>query len=540
VFPWKTAPPPAGTPREVTAAEVTRMTRDSRPLSPCALPLLLLLLLPGAACSPNGGSGASTGGSDGGGSDGGGFDAGEIDPSESGATGPDAAGTPDASSDVAASHDAASDTGTSLAPYTLVVTAPASGATVSGTTTVTGKAPGFLNVEVWDATHQHPPLAQVAPQPDGTFTTTVATASLPSGSDAWTVWAWDSAPGQPATHSASVSLPVVIASGTATPDAGPGALGYMVGIKSNSVQNGAATVQGWLGRPLDLVGTTITTTSYVGGSNSAYTDENGALPLLEVSFPLVSIFGENPAYTDMAQAAAGAYDSVYEAMSADLASFPNQLLSARIGWEFNGSWYAWSNGVGTNATYANYVSAFQHAAQMLRKHNPHVLIQWCVAWGQPDPTPYWPGAYDATTNPGGVDVISIDFYQANISQYNNGGQQSSWALAQSGTTIDLDWVAAFAQKNGVRIALSEYGAGSSSSGGIGSGHGLDDGVWTAASIAWINAQPPGFFLWSLWSDDAPADDIVTPGANPGEQAAWTSAWGGTHFAGTWWTGNAPP
>jgi hypothetical protein len=133
-----------------------------------------------------------------------------------------------------------------------------------------------------------------------------------------------------------------------------------------------------------------------------------------------------------------------------------------------------------------------------------------------------------------VDVISIDFYQANISMYNNGGKQSTWAMAQSGGTVNVDWMVAFAKAKGVKIALSEYGAGSPSSGGLGSGPGLDDGVWTAAAIAWIDSQPPGFFLWTNWSDDAPADDIVTAGANPAEQAAWKTAWSGTHFAGTWW------
>ena len=310
-------------------------------------------------------------------------------------------------------------------------------------------------------------------------------------------------------------------------------LSYMIGIKTNSTSTGPAKVQGWLGRPLDVAGTTITTTSYIG-ANATYTNASGAAPLLEVSFPLLSIFGESNDLNDLSKAASGAYDSTYEAMSQALASWPNKLLSARIGWEFNGNWYAWSNGVGTNATYANYVSAFQHAAKAIRKYNPNALIQWCVAWGQPDPTPYWPGAYDASTNTGGVDVISMDFYQANISQYNNAGKQSTWAMAQSSGTINLDWMVTYATTKGVKIALSEYGAGSPSSGGEGSGAGLNDGTWTTASIAWINAQPAGFFLWTDWSDDAPADDIVTAGANPAEQAAWSKAWKSTHFAGSWW------
>jgi hypothetical protein len=317
------------------------------------------------------------------------------------------------------------------------------------------------------------------------------------------------------------------------------ALGYMIGIKTNSVPTGPAKVEAWLGRPIDLAGTTITTTSYIG-SGTPYTTATGAHPLLECSFPLLSIFGENNNLNDMAKAASGSYDGTYEAMAEALASWANPLLSVRIGWELNGNWYKWSNGVGTNATYANFVAAFKRAAALVRKHNPHVLVQWNLAWGQPDPTPYWPGAYDANGNPGGVDVISMDFYQANISQYNNGGKQSSWALAQSGVTIDVDWMVAFAHKYGVKIALSEYGAGSSSSNGEGSGAGLDDGTWTAASIAWMNAQPPGFFLWTAWSDDAPADDIVTAHANPGEQSAWIAAWKGTHFAGSWWGGATPP
>jgi hypothetical protein len=326
---------------------------------------------------------------------------------------------------------------------------------------------------------------------------------------------------------------------------GPRPLPYMVGIKTNGVPTGPAKVEAWLGRPIDVAGTTITTTSYIG-SGTPYTTASGAYPLLEVSFPLLSIFGESNALDDMAMAASGAYDATYTQMAAALAAWKNPLLSVRIGWEFNGNWYKWSNGVGTNATYANYVAAFKRAAAIVRTANPHALIQWCIAWGQPDPTPYWPGAYDASTNPGGVDVVSMDFYQANISQYNDSGNTSTWAMAQSGTgaqgagPIVLDWMVTFAQTNHVEVALSEYGAGAPGSKGIGTGPGLDDGTWTAASISWMNGLPAGLLLWTNWSDDEPADDIVTSGANPAEQSAWVAAWKGTRYAGTWWGGTAPP
>ncbi len=338
-----------------------------------------------------------------------------------------------------------------------------------------------------------------------------------------------------ATEATTVDASGDVSTDSATDASVEGGLPYMVGIKTNGTPTGPAIVEGWLKRPLDVAGTTINTTGYIG-SGTPYTTASNAHPLLEVSFPLLSIFGESNKLDDLAKAAAGDYDAAYTQMSKALAAWPNPLLSARIGWEFNGNWYAWSNGVGTNATYANYIAAFKRAAAIVKQYNPHVLIQWCIAWNQPDPTPYWPGAYDAKNNLGGVDVVSMDFYQANITKYYN---KTTWAFAQSGGTINLDWMVAFAQSHQVKMALSEYGAGAETSKGEGSGAGLDDGTWTAASIAWINAQPAGLFLWSLWSDDAPADDIVTPNANPKEQAAWMSAWSSTHYTGSWWTGTPP-
>src|ERR1700679_2494601 len=47
------------------------------------------------------------------------------------------------------------------------------------------------------------------------------------------------------------------AEGSSLAEAGPPALAYMVGIKTNGVPTGPAKVEGWLGRPLDVAGATI-------------------------------------------------------------------------------------------------------------------------------------------------------------------------------------------------------------------------------------------------------------------------------------------
>jgi hypothetical protein len=105
------------------------------------------------------------------------------------------------------------------AEFTLVVDTPVNNATVGGIVSVAGRARSFVNVEVWDDAHQHPPLAQVTPSSDGSFETTVDTAVLGAGPTTWTVWAWDSPPNQPYDRSETVELALTI---SGAPDGGPG------------------------------------------------------------------------------------------------------------------------------------------------------------------------------------------------------------------------------------------------------------------------------------------------------------------------------
>jgi hypothetical protein len=181
----------------------------------------------GIAQAGGGGSGGATSG--GSANAGGGIASGGLGGSSgnggAGATGPASGGTAGADGGSAGSGGAAptggaTNTGGQVATYTLVVDTPQNASTIRGAVTVSGRAPGFLNVEVWDGAHQRPPLAQTVPATDGTFQVSVDTTTLGNGSTNWTVFAWDSPPGQPFNNTANVPLSLTI-DNTAVTDGGP-------------------------------------------------------------------------------------------------------------------------------------------------------------------------------------------------------------------------------------------------------------------------------------------------------------------------------
>lgn len=88
--------------------------------------------------------------------------------------------------------------------FSLVIRSPASGATVKGLVLLSGNGPGFLNLEVRDASHQV--LGRATPNSSGDFSVSIDTSSLSNGIQALSVEAWDSPAGQPFDHSSKADL----------------------------------------------------------------------------------------------------------------------------------------------------------------------------------------------------------------------------------------------------------------------------------------------------------------------------------------------
>ena len=100
--------------------------------------------------------------------------------------------------------------GSSMLAYTLLVDTPKSGTTLSSVVLVSGWATGYLNVEVWDATHQKPPLGRSTPGANGAFSFALDVTSLAAGATQWTIWAWDTPAGSTPTRSTNVLLNLTI------------------------------------------------------------------------------------------------------------------------------------------------------------------------------------------------------------------------------------------------------------------------------------------------------------------------------------------
>jgi hypothetical protein len=172
-------------------------------------------------------------------------------------------------------------------------------------------------------------------------------------------------------------------------------------------------------------------------------DANAKALVPVVGVPMV-FSGGNPApqiYIDIAN---GMYDFVWNGIAQAWAANGFKLMYARIGWEFNGTWYPWSVGHLDAAGLAAWLAAWNHIAKVFKSVTGIVVkTVWnpdSINWAQ----------YDATTQcyPGdaAVDVIGLDIYST-LYPINSGklanGQPAyfDWAL-NNWTLNDLPtWLA---------------------------------------------------------------------------------------------------
>ncbi len=169
---------------------------------------------------------------------------------------------------------------------------------------------------------------------------------------------------------------------------------------------------------------------------------------LVLAVPMIPTDSSGTAQGTLAQGATGAYDQYFTTLAQNLVADGEGNAILRLGWEFNGNWYAWSVASATDAT--NYVAYWQKIVTTMRAV-PGAAFKFFWNPNGPSPTSYTPDqAYPGDAY---VDYVGTDVYD------NFWGTpfttQASW-VNQLGQQWGLDWLASFAAEHAKPIAIAEW------------------------------------------------------------------------------------
>ena len=206
---------------------------------------------------------------------------------------------------------------------------------------------------------------------------------------------------------------------------------------------------------------------------------------LALGVPMITSDGS----TSLAQGATGAYDHYFRDFGKLLVSKGRPNAYLRIGWEFNGDWYAWSaykNPTAFRAYFRRIVAALRSVP------GQHFTIVWNPSQGidKVAPDQAYPG--DDV-----VDMIGLDAYNSSWNPRDSDDPAVRWQDRLEGD-YGLNWAADFAKRHGKRLVVPEWGTGTRPD-----GHGFgDDPLFIRNMMDWMNANDVVFD--GYW--DYPASD----------------------------------
>ncbi|GLX67043.1 hypothetical protein [Paenibacillus glycanilyticus] len=161
------------------------------------------------------------------------------------------------------------------------------------------------------------------------------------------------------------------------------------------------------------------------------------------------MFPENIGATFSA-CAAGSYNSYWTTFAQNLISHGQGSAIIRLGWEFNGDWFAHSV---TTANMTDWKGCFRQVASTLKAADPNIKIDWNVnrghglkAAGNADPALVYPG--DDV-----VDYIGVDSYD----QWPPVFSDATWTSSHLGGSYGLQHWIDFAVAHGKKFSVPEWG-----------------------------------------------------------------------------------
>ena len=230
----------------------------------------------------------------------------------------------------------------------------------------------------------------------------------------------------------------------------------------------------------------------------------------------------NPLGT-LAGGAAGDYDSYFATLAQTLVSHNEGNAILRLGWEFNGNWFAWA--VTNSQDALNYAAYYRNIVQTMRSVSG---ASFRFVWDGAGGSPYGENYTVAQTYPGSayVDFIGQDVYDQT---WDSGCQLSlsnvvtitqSQCVWNNDTLPSLQQLSSFATSVGKPAVLPEWGVAIRSD-----GHGLgDDPTFIDGVASWAANNNVAWTSYFDYNDNP--DSVITDGNFPNALAAFGADFGG--------------
>lgn len=234
-----------------------------------------------------------------------------------------------------------------------------------------------------------------------------------------------------------------------------------------------------------------------------YTDRNLILDTAQPMWP-------NSVKGSLEVCASGAYDEYWKIWGRTLRLTPNTVIT-RLGWEFNGDWWAWS---AKNPD--DYISCYRHIVSAVRTINPSAIFEWNINGGASKTCDG--NALNCYPGDAYVDVISIDYYDHYPPTLSEADFEAK-ANAPGGIT----WLWNFAVAHQKRFGVGEWGVVNSGAPGTGG----DNPAFINNMQKWfrdhVAGTPDQWLYEAYFSISSPGEvmsSLISPNLNPKASAAY--------------------
>jgi len=234
---------------------------------------------------------------------------------------------------------------------------------------------------------------------------------------------------------------------------------------------------------------------------------------LSLGVPIIPTSGGAPVGT-LAAGATGAYNAYFVTLAQSLISGGEANAYLRLGWEFDGGWFAWN--ATTPANEANFAAYFQQIVTAMRSvPGANFKFVW-----NPDAGAFTtPGYNVALAYPGNayVNDIGLDAYDQSWATPLTAANAWNVTLLPALTTAQQ-----FAAAQGKPLAICEWGTAIRSD-----GHGLgDDPLYITNFLDWMKYPADDVAYESYFNaNSGGVDSVLTSGSFPNALAAFKAALG---------------